>query len=407
MNLLTNSRIDSALLNGDADGPYLRGWYPGYGEDWIIQRLPAPLQGFLADAAEEYEPFVEQYLMPTLSDIYFYDRILSDLSGAITALELEEQGLGSYDDLLEASVGLGEIGGLGGVFKKLKKAVKKVAKKVIAPIKKVAEKITPKPILNLQKKVAKAVTKVHTKMEKVQEKVEHVAGQIGKKYGNTIITAAGVVLAPFTGGASLAAAAALTAANTAYQKKRAADQAKKLAKADAAKLQQEAAQAEDQLMKQVDDFYNQNKDWFLQRGITPDKWSHMTLQQKIDAINAGTTSSGAGSGGATAPTPMPYPPSSGGASAPSGGGGGASFPGGGGDPFASGGGGGGGGAPSGSAPSGQKVSTASMFGNDSLMPILAISAAVAYALSGKGGKGGGSRRRPRRNPRRRMIRRRW
>lgn len=406
MNLLYNSRIPADALEEGANGPYLQGWYPGYGEQWIIDRLPAPLQGFIADAAEEYPPFVEEYLIPTLGDLYFYDRMLSDLSGAITALALEEQGLGEYEDFLDGSIGLGEIGSLGGVLKKLKKAVKKVAHKVVAPIKKVAEKITPKPILNIQKKVAHAATSVHKKVEKVHDKVEHVAGQIGKKYGNTIITAAGVILAPFTGGASLAAAAALTAANTAYQKKRAADKAKKLAKADAAKLQEEAKVAEDQLTKQVDSFYRDNQSWFMQRGITAEKWASMSLQQKIDAINAGTTSAGAGSAGSAGSSPRP--PSYGGGSIPSsggggggGGGGGAAFPGGG-DAGA-----GGGGAPGAPQQQGQKVATAGMFDGGAMAPLLAIGVVLALAGAGKGGKSGSSRRRPRRNPRRRPIRRRW
>lgn len=360
----------------------LEGWYPGLGEVEAIRRMSPAVQEFLADASLECPEFVPDYLLGILDEYECpNDKILHDLSLAVYHLNCQDLGLAGYDD---DGSGLGE---LGGVFKKIKKAVKKVAKKVIAPVKKVIEKVTPKPLLNLQKKVAKAVTSVNKKVMQVHDKIEHVAGQVGKKYGNTIITAAGVILAPFTGGASLAAAAALTAANSAYQKKRAADAAKKAGKAEAAAMSADAAAAEAETMRQVDAFYAANQQWFITNlGVTPDQWARLTLQQKIDLINSGAT--GRPSTGAT-----------GGSSAGSSAGGGFTPPAGGSMPSAGGGGtpgGGGGGGGSGmeypQAEGGPKVATSSMFSGP-MLPMLAAGVALALVF-GKPVKGGRTRRNP-------------
>lgn len=376
----------------------LAGWYPGLGEVEAIRRMSPAVREFVADAAAEYDGFIGDYLLDVLDQyVCPNDKIIHDLGLAIYHLQCQDLRLAGYDD---DAIGVGE---LGGVLKKIKKAVKKVAKKVIEPVKKVAEKITPKPILNLQKKVASAVTSVHKKAEKVAEKVEHAAGQIGKKYGNVIITAAGAVLAPFTAGASLAAAAALTAANTAYQKKRAAAQAKKLAKADAAQLQQDADAANAETIRQVDDFYRSNTQWFIDNmGITPDKWASMTLEQKIAAINKGATGN---TGYVPPPVQQPVDPVApvqpgGGYSIPPSGGGSPA-------PMPSGGGGGGGGGsdpgayypPSPGQSDSKGVQKAGMFSGD-MLPLLAAGAALAL-IFGKPEKSK-ARRNPVRHKRRRM-----
>ncbi len=370
----------------------LRGWYPGLGEVEIIRRMSPLIQGFLVDATRECPEFLSEYLLPVLDEYQCpEDKIAYDLSNAIYAVDCQELGLAGWDDFDQ--VALGE---LGGVLKKIKKAVKKVAHKVIAPVKKVIEKITPKPVLNIMKKGAAAITKVHKAGERVAEKVEHAAGQVGKKYGNVIITAAGAILAPFTGGASLAAAALLTTANTMYQKKRAAARAKQLSTADAKKVEAEAATAEAETLAQVNAFYSQNQQWFIDNGITPEMWAGMTLQQKIDAINRGATGQGSSGGSYTPPTSFPGQstgqPSgytSGGGAAASGGGYGAS----------GGGGGGGGYSPGGGDQAGQPgVQQAGMFGGASL-PLLAAGVALAFVF-GKPAKGGRARRNPRKRSRR-------
>lgn len=422
MNLIQHPRLGEQFFDQE-DGPYLKGWYPGIGEDYILQNMSPTLREFLCDAVEEHPPFVDEYLLPTLGELNAEQRIAEDLSTALSALEFEEEGLGSYEEFLEDPLFLGDFNGLGGVLSKVKKAVKKVAKKVIAPVKKVIEKITPKPILALQKKIAHGITKVNKVVARTQEKVEHVAGKVGKKYGNTIIGVVGAVLAPFTGGASLAAAALLTAANTTYQKKRAADQAKKAASKDADQLKAEAAAADAQLMAQVDAFYAQNQEWFIQRGITPDQWSHMTLQQKIDAINSGASGPGGGTGTVTppdysTPTTGPTPPNygTGPGPAPGGGSGGPDASGGGGGdwslPSGGGGGGGGGGSSAGGSaaakpkPGQPAVSEQGMFGGSAfILPALAFGAAIA--IFGGGKKTGRRSTRARRNPGRRHRGRRW
>ena len=374
MQLLEHRLADPEILEDRGD-PYLRGWYPGFGEMWIFERLPRTLQEYLAQASQEYPPFVEGYLVPTLGEPDPCERILSDLNCALAAADLESEGLGDYEELLDESAGLGDLGNLGKSF------LKKVAKTIRSVHKKIAKAIVPKPIRKFEEKAHKAITKVERKVEKAGSKIL-------TKYGNVLITAAGAILAPFTGGASLAAAALLTGANTAYQKKRAADRAKKLAKADAAKLTQEAAQAQAQVDAQVDHFYNDNQAWFEQRGITPATWAGMTSQQKIDAINAGATG---GSGGAA--------PGSWGA--PSGGGGGGSaFPGGGWGSDGAG--------PSGAPGSGPKASQAGLLDGDGGMLLPALALAAFAVMSGRsGGKGGRRRSRARRNPSRRPRRRRW
>jgi hypothetical protein len=368
----------------------LEGWYPGLGEVEAIRRMSPAVQEFVADASRECPDFIPDYLLGILDEYECpNDKILHDLSLAIYHLNCQDLGLAGYGDDLG-------LGNLGFSLKSIKKSISKVAKKVIAPIKKVIEKITPKPILNIEKKVAKAITSVNKAVTKVQEKVEHVAGKIGDKYGNVIIQAAGAVLAPFTGGASLAAAAALTAAHTAYQKKRAADAAKAAGKKEAAAMTADADAANAETMRQVDAFYAQNQQWFITNlGVTPDQWARLTLQQKIDMINRGAT--GQPSTGAT-----------GGSSAGSSAGGGFTPPAGGSMPSSGGGsgtpgGGGGGGGDSGmeypsSGAQGQQVATSSMFSGP-ILPMLAAGVALALVF-GKPVPG----RKTKRNPGRRRRR---
>jgi hypothetical protein len=369
-----------------SNGPYLKNWYPGLGEVSVLRSFPRPVLEFIRDAADEDPEFVGEYLVPLLDRPDALGEICDDLSDAVYNLECEMSGLG-------------ELGYLGkSAFKRLSKAIKKVHAAV-------EKKIMPKAIL------------------KVEKKVSDVGKKVAQKYGSTIISVAGAILAPFTGGASLAAAAVLVAANNAYQKKRLADKAKKASAANADQLVQEAAAADAVTARQVDDFYNQNQAWFVQAGVTPDKWAGMTLQQKIDTINAGANGT-LKVGSPPPPTPVPSfspePPStqpmqppgyapSGGGYAPSGGG------------YAPSGGGGGGGGDASSVWGGQGIgpsgatspytsggslqqpatAQAGMFGDmgGMLLPALAIGAAIMFF-----GKKTGSGSRRRRNPSRRRHR---
>jgi hypothetical protein len=210
-------------------------------EQRAFAALPPMLQEILLDEAAENEDFLGYYIIPTLRTRNPYQTFIGDFGRAMA----------------EDGVYVGQLGDLGSLKKRLKKAVKKVSKVIHAPAMKAI------------RSVAKGTKKVW------------------RKYGNIIIGIAGAALALFTGGAALAAAAALSAANTAYMTKRAASAAKKAASADAASLAAQSAQQEAELLVQVDKFYDENRAWFEQYGITPDKWAQLTLDQKIDIINAG------------------------------------------------------------------------------------------------------------------------
>jgi hypothetical protein len=382
---------------------YLKDWYPGVGEAIALQRLPAPMRRFLSDAVEECPEFLEGYVLPALQSQDPYGIILGDMSVAGAAYDLELCGLGTYE---------GNLDGLGHLGKSLWKRVTHALKKSLNPVQAI--------------KGAVGFTKREVKKEvKLTEKVF-------RKYGSIILTVAGAVLSPFTGGASVAAAAVLIAAQKAYQMKAAADKAKRESRKEAAALQAQANAQNAQAEQQVDAFYQQNQQWFVdQLGVTPDKWAQLTLQQKIDLINAGasgtlppnsTPVSGPTSGGTTPPPPQgmpepmpqPYQPP---VTTPSiyGPGGPSSTPAPGPTmpqmpPDASGGGGADWGSvatqaanqaanqfsPQAPAP----VAKSSMFGDMSgmMLPAALIAAAVIFT---QGGSRGGSGRRTRRNPRKR------
>jgi uncharacterized membrane protein YgcG len=349
----------------------LQGWYPGFGEVETIRRMGLLAQDFLRDAVAEDPDFLCDYLLPTLEGYADpEEKILSDLSDALIGYELYESGLGDLD---------GDLGNLGkGFLKKITKTIRKVHQKI-------EKAIVPKPLRKIEEKVHKAVTKVAKKAEKIGAKA-------WQKYGNILIQVAGAVLAPFTGGASLAAAALLTAGNTLYQKKRAAARAKQANTRNASAIAAEAAAAEAQTTQQVDAFYSQNQQWFIDNlGVTPDKWAQLTLQQKIDLINAGAQGRPPSGTPQEPPSIGPGQPQPGGSYAPADGGGGGYGP--------SGGGGGGGYSPGGGGQPGQPgVQEAGMFGGATL-PILAAGVALAFVF-GKPVKGGRARRNPRRRSRR-------
>lgn len=244
---------------------YLKGWHPGDGEVQILQSLPGPMRRFLADAVEESPEFLEEYVVPTLQSPDPYDTILSDMTLAASALEFEELGLGTYES------NLGDLGK--SFFKRLKGALKKS----LNPVKAI------KGTVKFTERQAKKDIKHFKGAVKGVEK-------IARKYGAIILTVVGAVLGPFTGGASVAAAAILIAAQKAYQAHAAAQKAKRVNRKEAAAMQADAAAQTAQVESQVDSFYSQNQQWFeTQLGVTPDKWAKLTLQQKIDLINAGST----------------------------------------------------------------------------------------------------------------------
>ncbi|MGB0850326.1 MAG: hypothetical protein ACPGTP_03700 [Bacteroidia bacterium] len=125
--------------------------------------------------------------------------------------------------------GLGDLG----FMKKVRKAVK-------APVKlhhKALMKITPKPI-------RKPLDKAFKKTEKATDKLIDKTAPI-------VVPVAGVVLAPFTGGASLAAAAVITAGmqmDKAKEKKKKIKEEEKKAKAEAVAAEAAYWKKQDELM---------------------------------------------------------------------------------------------------------------------------------------------------------------
>ena len=342
-------------------------WYPGMGELQLIGQMAPETQRILRFAAAEDPTFVAEYLLPVLGEDDPEGSILGDYAYAVAEEELDQ------------------LSGLGFLGKKKKGIVRKMKRWHKTAFK----KTTPK-----------AVSKAHAKVEKAGKKV-------WRQYGNLILTVVGAVLAPFTGGASVAAAAVLVAANTAYQKKRAADAAKAAGKVEAGAMQAEAAKANAEVRSQLSTFYNNNSKWFIDLGVTRAKWDGLSTEAQIELIKAGAEGRMPNYPTA-APAPAPTPPTAAApqpapAPMPSAGSSGS---------FNSGGGGGGGGggyppealdtagglAPPGGAPPGQapqrQLATAGMFGSPLILA--AGGAVLAMMLFSKKSKG-----RTRRNPRRR------
>ena len=173
------------------------------------------------------------------------------------------------------NAGMGDLLGKS-FFKKLHKIVKKVT-------------------VSIPKKIASKVANKNPIYKKLKPTLKKVANVVRKNLP-IILTVAGAVLAPFTGGASLAVAAALTTARQLYVAKKAADDAKKAGKAEAAAMQAQVSQQEAEVMQQADQVYADNQDIFLAAGYDQARWNSLTLDQKIEVITAA-------SNGTLKPTP--------------------------------------------------------------------------------------------------------
>ena len=342
--------------------------HPGDGELAIIDRLPREVQTFLSAAIQEVPSFLHEYVLPTLAGLDAEEKIVEDLSLALAELEIEEEIYGVDPDDYEY---IGDPG-LGFLGKSLSKKIKKVVKKVVAPVKKIhdkiEDKIIPKKLATITKKITDAPKRIHEKAkDKISDtatrggKILHRAAKSGKlqialapftagvslafhpkvgiaakkfmagPYGNVVVGALGAIFAIPTGGASIAAAAALTTANTMYQKKKQAEAAKKAQKANANEISAEADQLQADTERQLNEFYTRYASTFQQYGVTQAMWDAMSTDEKIgllDQFAAGTgrfaetpTQPPAG-GGTTPPSGGGYTPPSGGGSGPTSGGGG-------------------------------------------------------------------------------------
>lgn len=138
-------------------------------------------------------------------------------------------------------------------------------------------------------------------------------GRAVKPFVPIIIGVVGAVLAPFTGGASLAAAAVLSAAYSINQKRIATNKAKREGKAVAKQMQAQVNVESASLNKQLDDLFKQNPAIFAAAGITSAQWAGMSVDQKlavVERINSGKMPSTAENVAAAADAQGGAPPAS-------------------------------------------------------------------------------------------------
>ena len=230
----------------------------------VLESLPADLREFLAEEARENPEFLD-FLIPALRSGDAHGIILETIAREYTAYAM-----GAIDDSTECYAWETGMGKKKSWFKKVIKKIASIPK----TIQKAIVKVLPKGLKKIIKKVGPWVS-------------IGMPAKTFRKYSSIIIGLAGAVLAPFTGGASLVAAALIIKAREMYLAKNAATAAKKAAKADAAQQEQAAAAAEAEVMAQCDKFFADNIAYFAQYNITPEAWATLTLDGKIDLINAG------------------------------------------------------------------------------------------------------------------------
>ncbi len=221
------------------------------------------------------------------------EQVSAEISRAIAAIA-EARGAGLGDDEFDLDL---VDGGFSGFFKKIGKKIKKAAKKVVEIHKKVAKKAIIEP----HKKVIKATQKVAKKSVQItkktasrvsafQKRAIKKVGKAIKPYIPVILTVVGAVLAPFTGGASLAVAAALNAGYMLAMKAKQAKAAKKANRQEAAALQAEVSAQTAELNKELDTLFSQNQGVFAAAGISQAQWNAMSVEQKlavVERINSG------------------------------------------------------------------------------------------------------------------------
>lgn len=414
----------------------LDGWYPGYGEVEKIRRMSPFTQSFISNAVRENPAFLENYLLPTLQSNDAEGEILNDIHKAMCTASYQDAGLGEYE---YGSSWLRNVPQtLGAIPVKVVNKYSTFAKErhsLVAEAKRKAqaeldaaklskdrariaqeklerrqeiqaahhifekEKIKGPERKELISLIGKAKEGKHwaffkdartgeliatqaktMKSGNIMSKFHHAIGRTVKKYGNVLISVAGIALAPFTGGASLAVAALITLGNGVRQKRIAANKAKREGGHAAKKMVEEANQQQAQAGREMDQFYAQNQKWFVDNlGLTPDKWAQLTFDQKLDILQNGMRGTVPG----TAPGSPGAPTAGGGYGTPAGGGGG-----------------GGESAQPGGAPGSPGIATASMF-DGAMLPLLAGGVVLAMVF-GKPVKGG--KRRTKRNPSRRHWR---
>lgn len=255
----------------------------GSNEIFAMRRLSP---GSLALIADELQypaswPSIRKVLRAPDVEKAIADEVARTVELAVSAIA-PAVGMGDYDyegdDLLDV--------GFSGFFKKIAKKIKSVAKKVVD----IHKKVLKKAIIEPHKKVFQAAKKIE---KKAVAQIKRSAKQVGKAikpFIPIILTVVGAVLSPFTGGASLAVAAALNAGYTIAMKAKQAKAAKKANKKEAAAMAAEVKAAEADLNKQLDELFTQNQGVFAAAGISQAQWNAMSTEQKlavVERINSG------------------------------------------------------------------------------------------------------------------------
>lgn len=160
------------------------------------------------------------------------------------------------------------------------------------------------------KKVAKRIGKTAGRVVrkdpfyKLNKKVWRKSKPWVKKLAPIILPIAGAILAPFTGGASLVAAALAVQGMKMYEQRKAAKAAYKLDKREAIAIEAEEKKYSADLEKQANKLHAENVATFTQSGYPKAKWVKFSLDEKlavIDRINRATEA------GATPPPPAKPP----------------------------------------------------------------------------------------------------
>jgi hypothetical protein len=187
-----------------------------------------------------------------------------------------------------------------GMGRSWKKAFKKVTEKAKAFVERVKE--DPRKMTALVLASSTGGASLLLLQTKKGKKILQKTAEYARTYGPTALSIAGIVAAPFTGGATLAIPALIQARQQIMAKKAAAKEMEKVSKEEAAALEAQAAEAERQLIAQVEAIYQDAKGVFEKAGYDADRWASMTLDQKQAAIEelakAGETVAGDAIGGA-------------------------------------------------------------------------------------------------------------
>jgi hypothetical protein len=190
------------------------------------------------------------------------DQIAAEITSAVYGIPLSEVGMG----------------------RSLKKAFKKVKEKAKAAVKRIKD--DPRKMAALVLAGSTGGISLIALQTKAGKKILQKAAEYGRTYGPTALSIAGIIAAPFTGGASMAVPALIQARTQIQKQKAAAKEMEKVSKEEAAALEAQAAEAERQLLAQVEEIYQGARQVFEQAGYDADRWASMTLDQKQAAIEA-------------------------------------------------------------------------------------------------------------------------